>query len=96
MEEIWNALIAHNLNTRGTTTDQADRLIRIQIIEQDPNVTMRWDNALDLAAESVELDNTIPASVDEDENVTIRELSREEAAINTVETVQITAELHVI
>ena len=32
--------------------------------------------------------------MDEDENVTVRERSREEAATNTVETVQITAEVH--
>ena len=87
LEQIRNYLIANNLSIRGTTTDQAERLIWFEIREQDPNATVRWDSPLDLATGSVEQDSIMPAPSVEDD-YTIRERPIEEAAINTIEIVE--------
>ena len=41
LEQVTNALRAHNLCTRGTTVDLVDRLIRFQVREQVPDVIVR-------------------------------------------------------
>ena len=93
LEQITNALRRNNLSTRGLTGELEERLIRFEIREQVPDVTVRWDDALDLA-DAVNYNQEGPSGTQSSENeeVTIRE--RQHESQNGVETVEADVEIH--
>ena len=89
IEQINVALKKNNLSTRGTTADLAERLIRFEIREQDPNLTVRWDDAVDYANFIPIKPNTENALSSDEVNATIRAKDMEGATGITETSVEI-------
>ena len=81
IEQINVALKKNNLSTKGTTADLAERLIRFEIREKDPNVTVRWDDAVDIANFIPSQHNTATILSWDEANVTIRAKNMEGATL---------------